>query len=127
MGDATNKDQSVVIVVEGSEEKDIPSPFPFPTHFTNDIELGLTLKKLHPNQQSKLCTRIAHVMLLYKQYPTKVEFENVARELIAKYPFLKSPVDPYVSQRLTTIVKSTSLTSYSCLIGSYCENSPRQI
>ena len=85
------------MVVEGSAEQDIPSPFPFPPHYTLDIELGLKLKQLQPRQQAKLITRIANVMLLYKRYPTKLDYENVARDLVAKYPFLKSPINPYVS------------------------------
>lgn len=95
--DTTNSESVIVVHVEGSEDQDIPSPFPFPRHYSSEIELGLQLKQLQPKQQGKLITRVAHVMLLYKRYPSKRDYENVARELIAKYPFLKSPIDPYVS------------------------------
>ena len=84
-------------MVEGTEDKDIPSPFPFPPHYTSDIELGLKLKQLQPKQQASLITRIAHVMLLYKRYPSKDDYSNVAEELVAKYSFLKSPLDPTIS------------------------------
>lgn len=91
--------ESAVVVVEGAEDKDIPSPFPFPLHYPPAIEVGLKLKNLQPLQQASFYTRIANVMLLYKRYPTKVDFENVAREIGMKYPFLKSPLDPVVSTK----------------------------
>ncbi len=37
------------------------------------------------------------MMLFYKRYPTKGDYENVAQEIAGKYPFLKSPLDPAVS------------------------------
>ena len=36
-------------------------------------------------------------MLLYKRYPSKDDFSNVAAEVVKKYSFLKSPIDPTVS------------------------------
>lgn len=61
------------------------------------IEFGLKLKELQPNQRAKFITRIANVLLLCKPYPKRSDYENVAREAVAKYPFLKSPLDPTVS------------------------------
>ena len=103
--DSTNKcavsgpvQESAIVVVEGAEDKDIPSSFPFPPHYPPAIEVGLKLKELQPLQQANFYTRIANMMLLYKRYPTKTDFENVAREVGVKYPFLKSPLDPVVSR-----------------------------
>lgn len=92
--------KSAIVVVEGADEKDIPSPFPFPPHYPPAIEVGLKLKNLQPLQQAHFYTRIANVMLLYKRYPTKGDYENVAREIGIKYPFLKSPLDPVVSSKI---------------------------
>lgn len=107
--DSTNKctvsgpvQESAIVVVEGAEDKDIPSPFPFPLHYPPAIEVGLKLKDLQPPQQANFYTRIANVMLLYKRYPTKTDFETVAREVGVKYPFLKSPLDPVVSRNKCT-------------------------
>lgn len=34
----------------------------------------------------------------YKYYPTTIEYQNVARQIVATYPFLASPAGtPYVS------------------------------
>ena len=100
---ASGPQESAIVVVEGGEDRDIPSPFPFPPHYPAAIELGLKLKSLQPSQQANFYTRIANVMLLYKRYPTRGDYENVAREIARKYPFLKSPLDPVVSCKKHTI------------------------
>ena len=42
-----NKPQeSTIVVVEGAEDRDIPSPFPFPLHYPTAIKVGLKLKDL---------------------------------------------------------------------------------
>ena len=87
----------IVITVEGSEEHPIPQSFPFPGHYTADIELALKMKQVQPWQLAKLVTRIAHVMFDYKRYPTRKEYERVAQQLVDKYPFLTSPLDRDVS------------------------------
>ena len=69
------------MVVEGGEDRDIPSPFPFPPLYPVAIELGLKLKSFQPPQQANFYTRIANVMLLCKPYPTRGDYENAAREI----------------------------------------------
>ena len=80
--------------VTGEEETDLPKPFPFPKHYIPQIELGLQMKSLPPKLLAKLCTRIANVMLMYKRYPNRQDYERVASELVNKYPFISSPLDP---------------------------------
>lgn len=41
--------------------------------------------------------RIVNFMFLYNRYSKRKEYERVARQVVKKYPFLASPVDPYVS------------------------------
>ena len=85
------------IIVDREDDTDISDPFPFPTHYQPDIELGIKLRALQPNQVVKFITRIANVMFLYKRYPKKCEYERVAQQVVKKYSFLESPVHPYVS------------------------------
>lgn len=92
--DDTSQHLFNVVTVFGEEENEIPSPFPFPKHYTPDIELGLQLKNLQPKMLAKLCTRFANVMLMYKRYPSKKDYEHVAQQIVQKYPFLASPLDP---------------------------------
>ena len=86
-----------IVTVEGSEDGDIPSPFPFPSHYQSDIELGLKLQKMTPLTLSKFLTRIANVMFMYKRYPKRSDFESVANEIVDRYPFMKSLLSRMVS------------------------------
>ena len=93
----SNNPPSAVIVLDGGDDADIPDPFPFPPHYNPELELGLKLKSLQPKQFAKFMSRIANVMFLYKRYPTRREYERVGQQVIKEYPFLSSPMDPYVS------------------------------
>ena len=100
MRDATNSgcnQASPVITIEGQEDVNIPYPFPFPSHYRSDIEMGLKLKVMSPLTFAKFLTRIANVMFLYKRYPKKADFENVAEQIVTHYPFMISPLERAVS------------------------------
>uniref|UniRef100_A0A1X7T6Y0 Uncharacterized protein n=1 Tax=Amphimedon queenslandica TaxID=400682 RepID=A0A1X7T6Y0_AMPQE len=82
-----------IITVENEEDHKIPSPFPFPKHYTPDIEIGLKMKNLQPKLQAKFFTRIANVMFMYTKHPKTLEYQEVVRQIVQKYPFLVSPLD----------------------------------
>ena len=82
-----------VITLDGEDDQLIPDPFPFPKHYTPDIEIGLQTKNLPSKLQAKFYTRIANVMFMYTKKPRAAEFEEVARQIVKKYPFLVSPLD----------------------------------
>ena len=82
-----------VITVDGEDDQQIPNPFPFPKHYTPDIEIGLQTNNLPPKLQAKLYTRIANVMFMYTKRPKTAEFQEVAKQIVHKYPFLVSPLD----------------------------------
>ena len=86
-----------IITVEGQEDTDIPNPFPFPTHYRSDIELGLKQENMSALAFTKFVTRIANVMFLYKRYPKKGDYESVAEQIVTRYPFMKSPLQRTVS------------------------------
>ena len=86
--DTTSTSSSSVMIVVGEKETAIPCPFSFRKHYIPDIEIGLQMKQLSPKLQAKLYMRIANVMFMYKRYPTKDEYQSVARQVIEKYPFL---------------------------------------
>lgn len=47
---------------------------------------------------SDFLSSIAGAIFVYKRYPTRDDYTVVARAIIAKYPFMSSPVGtPYVS------------------------------
>ena len=98
-----------MVTVSGEEENEIPNPFPFPKHYTPDIELGLHMRNLQPKLLAKFYTRIANVMLIYKRYPSKKDYEQVGQQMVQKYPFLSLPVDPdsHVIKIISSLVTFT--------------------
>lgn len=55
------------------------------------------LEKMNPIVTPKLYTKISGIMAVYKRYPTKMDYERVAKELVGKYPFLSCPLSGHVS------------------------------
>ena len=48
---------------------------------------------------------VASSMFSFKRYPTHNDYVNVARTIVGKYPFMKSPTGkPYVSMELVLIM-----------------------
>ena len=120
----SNNPPSAVIVLDGGDDADIPDPFPFPPHYNPELELGLIkLKSLQPKQFAKFMSRIANVMFLYIRYPTRREYERVGQQVIKEYPFLSSPMDPYVSYVYSYIYIGMIKFIHLMMIitGSYCE------
>lgn len=95
--DSTGSQASLVVIVEGQEDMDIPYPFLFPSHYRSDIEMGLKLKVMSPLTFTKFLTRIANVMFLYKRYPKRADYESVAEQIVTRYPFMRSPLERTVS------------------------------
>ena len=85
---------------------DIPYPFPFPSHYRSDIEMGLKVKAMSPVTFKKFLSRIANVMFLYKRYPRRADYESVAEQIVTRYPFMTSPLDRTVRY---TYMYSTSI------------------
>ena len=46
---------------------------------------------------AKLYTIVAGIMSIYKRYPKREDYDRVARSLVAKYPFLRSPISGHIS------------------------------
>ena len=83
-----------------TEDDDIPlpDPFPIPKNFRMDVDVSLKSGKMNRQTKSAFFSSIASAILHHKKYPTKEDYICVARSIIAKYPFLKSPAgSPYVS------------------------------
>lgn len=71
-------------------------------------------------------SEIASCMLRYKRYPDKDDYINVARSIIAKYPFFK-PKDgnPCVSYPIS--IHLMLLLLFPLYLGCYCPNLNKQV
>ena len=76
----------------------LPDPFPLPKNYRSDVEIALKSGELTQETRSTFLSAVASAMLNYKKYPSKDDHCCVARSIIVKYPFMKSPVGAtYVS------------------------------
>ena len=71
------------------DEQPLPDPFPLPRHFTSEVELALTSKKMTRETNALFLSAVASAMLSYKRFPTKEEYTRVAKDIISKYHFMK--------------------------------------
>lgn len=69
----------------------LPEPFPLLKHYRKDVEEALKNGKMNKETRSSFLHAVASAMLMYKKYPTRDDYTNVGRSIIASYPFLKSP------------------------------------
>ncbi len=59
-------------------------------------EFLIIAEKMNSEMNSKLHSRIAGIMSMYKRYPNKEDYHRVSMEITTKYPFLRSPISGYV-------------------------------
>lgn len=76
----------------------LPQPFPLPKHYRLDVERALSSGKMTKDTTCAFLSAVAAAMLVYKRYPSKSDYVNVARSVVEKYSFFSSPAGtPYVS------------------------------
>ena len=80
------------------DEIPLPDPFPLPKNYKASIEVALKSGQMALETKRQFLSSVAAAMFAFKQYPSKDDFQNVARCIITKYSFLKPPHgSPYVS------------------------------
>lgn len=87
-------------IIQDKLKDELPMAFVLPENLPADIEAGLQAQNLQRSQLASLVTIVAHAMYGHIRYPTKEERDSVARNVVTKYPFLRSPIDNtgYVSE-----------------------------
>ncbi len=76
----------------------LPDPFVLPKHFRPDVDSALKLGKMTVSTNKAFLSTVAGSMFSHKRYPDADDYTNVARTIVQKYPFMKSPTGkPYVS------------------------------
>ena len=90
-------------VVKSEDDKiALPDPFPLPRNYKANVESALKAGKLTSETRSAFLSSVASAMYAYKKYPTRDDYNCVARTIVAKYPFMKAlpPDPPYVSDEI---------------------------
>jgi hypothetical protein len=73
-----------------ADDKDFDYPYPLPTNFTDDVEVDLARKTMTSRTTATFLTAVAHSMFAKKRYPSRVDFQVVARTVVTTYPFMQS-------------------------------------
>ena len=84
-------------MISKTEDENIPLPDPFelPNIFRPDVASALKLGKMTLSTNRAFLSSIASAMFVYK---SSDDYINVARSIVNRYPFMKSPTGkPYVS------------------------------
>ena len=71
---------------------DLCKSFVLPSNFSPEVEAALKEQAMTVRTTAALITAIARAMFALKKYPTSEEYTYVACCIVAKYPFLKSPL-----------------------------------
>ena len=86
----------------------LPDPFPLPKRYKPEVEKALKAKQMSNKARSDFLSSIASAILSFKMYPTREDYNCVARSIVREYPFLKAPPgagsphvrNVYISSRL---------------------------
>ena len=73
------------------KEDPLPDPFPLPSNYRADVEIGLTSGVMSKEAKRHFFSSVAASMFKYKKRPTGEEYTRIALQLIGRYPFLKPP------------------------------------
>lgn len=87
----TNEESKKRFIKTEEDEIPLPDPFLLPKNFRSDVATALTSGVMVKEEKKSFFSSIAASMFTYKRYPSRSDYHNVAYEIIAKYPFLKSP------------------------------------
>ena len=70
------------------DEPPLPDPFSLPRNFPRVVQEGIEAGSLTGNARKKFITTVATSVYSLKTLPTKIEYNNVAKEIVRHYPFM---------------------------------------
>lgn len=71
-----------------NEEPDFDFPFELPANFPAAVEDDLAKESMTSKTMAAFLTAVAHLIFSKKKYPSRADFNTVARSIISKYPFM---------------------------------------
>lgn len=75
----------------------LPIPFKLPKHFPKFVKKELSTGVLSGKARTRLIFTVAIAMFEYTPYPTKEEYDHVARQIVKKYDFMSDDKGSHVS------------------------------
>lgn len=78
-------------------QSSIPWPFPLPTQFPQIVNKELSTGYLSAKSRSRLIFTVANAVFKYESYPTNLDYDHIAREIVKKYKFMADDRGSHVS------------------------------
>ena len=75
----------------------MPQPFKLPKHFPEFVKKELSTGVLSGKARTRLIFTVAIAMFQHTDYPTKGEYDHVARQIVKKYEFMSDDKGSHVS------------------------------
>ena len=86
---------------KGSKRKkrrsSLPRPFQLPKHYPKFVKQELSTGILSGKARTRLIFTVANAMFEYTHYPTREEYDHVARQIVRKYEFMSDDRGSHVS------------------------------
>ena len=70
------------------DDTELQFPFPLPPNFSGDVETDLANRSMTSKTMAAFMTAVAHSVFAKKKYPSRLDFDAVARFVVDKYPFM---------------------------------------
>ena len=89
---------------EKKEEPPLEQPFILPENYPKIVEDGISAGSLIGHSRTKFVSTVAASVYHKKAYPTSMEYDHVARQIVRKYNFMSddkgSHVRKYISIKI---------------------------
>lgn len=78
--------------------KSLPQPFHIPEKFPECVEEQLVDGNLTAKARKRFMLTVANAVFKYTTYPSKMEYDHVAKQIVEKYPFMGDKKGSHVSE-----------------------------
>ena len=75
----------------------LPRPFHLPKHFPKVVKSEISTGFLSRKARSRLILTVANAVFDYASYPTREDYDHVARQIVKKYQFMSDDKGSHVS------------------------------
>lgn len=75
----------------------LPQPFKLPKNFPQFVRNEISTGVLSGKARTRLIFTVANAIFKYTSYPTKEEYDHIARQIVNEYKFMSDDKGSYVS------------------------------
>ena len=80
--------------------KSLPQPFQLPENFPESVEEELEAGQLTAKARKRFMLTVANAIFKHTMYPSDMEYDHVAEQIVTKYAFMGDKKGSHVSECL---------------------------